>query len=534
MAINYSDHIQSVIYLLYIGITLVLIGLSYFQITEKSKPSLILIALGGFSISLFLCLSDPFLHMWDEQFHAVVAKNMLNNPFKPTLLQDPILPYNYKNWTGNHIWLHKQPLFLWQIALSFKLFGISLISLRLPSIIMTTLMVFPVYRIGKIISGKQTGIFAAVLLTGSNFIYQLSSGRIATDHNDVAFLFYVTLSIWAWFEKENSGKRYWNILIGLFSGAAILNKWLVGLLVYSAWGLRILLYKENRTRLKSFAGLFLSLTVTTIVALPWQLYVLYRFPRESLYEFKLNTLHFTETIEGHSGGFMYHFNNIEKLYGTDFQYVIIVSFFVFLVSRIKAKFKFVMIVWIIIVYVFYSFAATKLSGFTIIVAPLVYIMVAQSISQITHWLGMIRLSPKSKKITIKSFGIALVFFIFIHFINHDNLSLKNNDQLRKDYQFELNSTWVYKELLSKFEGQEIMVYNTPIFDKFKIIFMSDKRADIQLPSKNNIEVLKSKNIKIVVFDNEKLPDHILNDSSIAKVKSMVWQQDYKGKLEVYY
>jgi len=459
---------------------------------------------------------------------------MINNPFKPILIQDPILPYNYKNWTGNHIWLHKQPLFLWQIALSFKLFGISLVSLRLPSIIMTTLMVFPVYRIGKIISGKQSGIFAAVLLTGSNFIYHLSSGRIATDHNDVAFLFYVSLSIWAWFEKENSEKKYWIILIGLFSGAAILNKWLVGLLVYSAWGLSILLFKENRKNLKLYGELLLSLVVTTVVALPWQLYILYRFPKESLHEFQLNTLHFTETIEGHSGGFMYHFNNIEKLYGTDFQYVIIISLIIFLVSRIKAKFKFVMIAWIFIVYIFYSLAATKLSGFTIIVAPLIYIMVAQSLSQIILWMGKIHISPRFKKIAIQSLGMALVYFMFFHFLNHDDLSLKNNDQLRKDYQFEFNSTLVYKEVINKFEGQEIMVFNMPIFDKFKIIFMSDKRADIQLPSKKNIEVLKSKNIKIVVFDNDNLPDYVLGDSSIAKIRSLIWQKDFKNELEVYY
>ena len=485
-------------------------------------------------MSLFLCLSDPFLHMWDEQFHAVVAKNMLNNPFKPMLLQDPVLPYNYKNWTGNHIWLHKQPLFLWQIALSFKLFGISIFSLRLPSIIMTTLMVFSIYRIGKIISGKRTGIFVAVLLTGSHFIYQLSSGRIATDHNDVAFLFYVSLSIWAWFEKENSEKRYWILLIGLFSGAAILNKWLVGLLVYSAWGLNILFFKENRKKLKSYVDLFLSLIITSIVALPWQLYILYRFPKESLYEFQFNTLHFTETIEGHAGGLMYHLNNIEKLYGTDFQYAIIISFIVFLVSRVKAKFKFVMIAWIVIVYVFYSFAATKLSAFTIIVAPLVYIIVAQSLTQIVLWFRLIQIRPRFKEIAVKSFGIALVFFMFFHFLNHNNLSLKNNDQLRKDYQYELNSTLVYKELISIFEGQEIMVYNTPVFDKYKIIFMSDFRAAIHVPSKNHIEILKSKNIKIVVFDNDKLPDYVLKDSSIAKIRSMVWQNDFKNGLEVYY
>ncbi|MCF6170442.1 MAG: glycosyltransferase family 39 protein [Bacteroidales bacterium] len=534
MALNYDDHIQSVIYLLYVGIALVFLGLSCFQISGKSRLGLLFLVFGSFSVHLFLCLSDPFLHMWDEQFHAVVAKNMLGNPLKPMLIENPILPYNYKNWTGNHIWLHKQPLFLWQIALSFKLFGTGILSLRLPSMLMTSLLVFPVYRIGKIVSGKQTGFYAAVLLSGSNFIYQLSTGRIATDHNDTAFLFYVTLSIWAWFEKEKSDKKYWVFLIGLFSGAAILNKWLVGLLVYSAWGLHILLFKENRRKLKLYAELVLSLAVTAIVALPWQLYIFYRFPKESSYEFNLNMLHFTDVIEGHTGGFMYHFNNIEKLYGTDFQYVIILSLIIFLTSRIQAKFKFVLLMWIFIVYAFYSFAATKLSAFSLIVAPLIYIIVAQSISQIVFWAGKMKVKPAYAKIAAQIIGLALVFFVFFHFLNHNGLSLKNNDQQRKAYQFGLNSTLVYKEVLSRFKHREIMVFNTPAFDKFKIIFMSGSRAGIGIPSKENIQILKSKNILPVLFDNDKLPGYILNDSSIAKIRSLVWQTDFHNKIEIYY
>src|SRR6185295_14523546 len=113
---------------------------SFFQ--KKETVSLTLLLLGAFALRLFLILRDPFLHDWDEHFHALVAKNMIAHPFMPMLLANPVFPYNYKDWTSNHIWLHKQPLFLWQMALSMKLFGVNLFALRLPSALMGTIQVF--------------------------------------------------------------------------------------------------------------------------------------------------------------------------------------------------------------------------------------------------------------------------------------------------------------------------------------------------------------------------------------------------------
>jgi 4-amino-4-deoxy-L-arabinose transferase len=55
---------------------------------------------------------------------------------------------------------------------------------------------------------------------------ELVAGRYSTDHNDLSFLFYVTASIWAWFEYQHTQNKYYLVLIGLFSGCAVLeNGW---------------------------------------------------------------------------------------------------------------------------------------------------------------------------------------------------------------------------------------------------------------------------------------------------------------------
>jgi 4-amino-4-deoxy-L-arabinose transferase len=110
--------------------------------------SILFIVLSGL-IFYFFTASDFFLHAWDERYHALVAKNLLKHPFYPTLYDNPILPYDYRSWVGNHIWVHKQPLPLWLMAGSMKIFGINEIALRLPSIIMSTAGIFLTFRIGS-------------------------------------------------------------------------------------------------------------------------------------------------------------------------------------------------------------------------------------------------------------------------------------------------------------------------------------------------------------------------------------------------
>ena len=108
---------------------------------------LTLLVLLAFLLRLYLSLKEPYLHDWDERFHALVARNMMDHPFKPMLKANPVIYQDPFAWCCNHIWLHKQPLFLWQMALSMKIFGVAEWAMRLPSILMGSLMVLFLYRI---------------------------------------------------------------------------------------------------------------------------------------------------------------------------------------------------------------------------------------------------------------------------------------------------------------------------------------------------------------------------------------------------
>jgi len=202
---------------------------------NKNKLSLFFLLATAVFCFVFAATLDPFLNSWDERFHALVAKNMVNDFFKPMLYADPLIDVLNRNWSSQHIWLHKQPLFLWQIALSFKIFGVSLLTLRVPDIILGTFLVYTNYRCGKLLGNERVGILSGILTLSTVYFIELISGRHMSDHNDMTFMAYISFSIWSFIEYLFSKKKRWLILIGLFSGFAILTKWLVGLLIYLVW-----------------------------------------------------------------------------------------------------------------------------------------------------------------------------------------------------------------------------------------------------------------------------------------------------------
>src|SRR5947209_2593929 len=88
--------------------------------------------------------ADLFLHTWDERYHALVAKHLLAHPATPTLYDRPLLPYDYRDWRANHVWLHKPPLALWLMAAGLGL-GRAVagaqgaeLAMRLPGLLLST------------------------------------------------------------------------------------------------------------------------------------------------------------------------------------------------------------------------------------------------------------------------------------------------------------------------------------------------------------------------------------------------------------
>lgn len=493
---------------LMISFSSLLIG-SIFHVLKKNILSLLFLMVSAITCFSFAAMLDPFLNTWDERFHALVAKNMMNDMLKPMLYANPILDVGWTNWNNDSIWLHKQPLFLWQIAICFKLFGVSEFTLRLPDIILGTLMVYTNYRCGKILGNRDVGFISGSFTIFSLYFVELISGRQMTDHNDFIFLCYVSFSLWAFIEYKNSGKSHWIFIIGAFAACAVLNKWLVGLFVYLVWGINSLSLKKYS--INKNLDFLKSLGVTLFLVLPWQLFIFNKYPEVAEREFAYNSKHLSEVVEGHGGSIWYHIEQFMPIYGVISTFILLPGLYFLYKASHQKKVLLSMFFGVAFVYVFFSLVATKMPSFTILVATVFILGLAKFTAVLLNRLG---------KAKLFLFPIAIVLFCIISL---DVEALQFRHTLWKKHNtyssFLIKNKTYFSELnLPK----NAVLFNTNNY-YVDAMFYTGLTAYWFLPTADQCEYLKEKNKTIVILysDQNNLPEHIYNDKEIIKVNAKI-------------
>ncbi|NDC40407.1 MAG: phospholipid carrier-dependent glycosyltransferase [Chitinophagia bacterium] len=365
------------------------------QIGRRDQLLLAAILSVGFLLRLYIINADPFLHTWDECYHALVARNMMSHPLKPMLYAHPLLPFDYTCWVRNEVWLHKQPLFLWQMALSMRWFGVSEWAMRLPSALMDTALIALVYRICLLLTqNKNTALLAGALLALSYCHLSFVSGREGTDHNDIAFCFYTLASIWSYCEYLNQPRKRWVVLAGLLSGGAVLVKWLAGLVVFGSWGAIAGYATVQQRKVRPLLPLLTALAISLTVFLPWQWYIWQHYPQEARYEAAFNLRHITEVIESHSGDADFYYLLFPTYFGNLTWWAIIPGILLTLfqlVRRQQSKVAMTLLLTTASFYVFYALIAqTKMIGYLLVLTPIGCVYLAIFASHITQLLSKFR------------------------------------------------------------------------------------------------------------------------------------------------
>jgi 4-amino-4-deoxy-L-arabinose transferase-like glycosyltransferase len=482
----------------------------------KHNFTFLLVLLAAASLFSLGALLDPFLNIWDERFHALVAKNLMQHPLRPTLYDNPIVTMPYDRWDRYTLWLHKQPLFLWQIAISFKLFGISEFTLRLPNIVLGISLVAATYRSAKILFDSKVAFYGSILILTCTYILELIAGRQELDHNDFTFLVYISLSIWAWIEYTYSGNRKWLILIGLFSGCAILCKWLVGLLVYLGWAVNLFIL--NKFNLVKYKDLFIALIITIIIALPWQLLTFIWYPDEAAKAYLFNAAHVTEPLDGHVGTFWYYTDKFNDMYGKIAAFFIIPAVYLSY-KKINNKGVFAaLITMVIVVYLFFSFVATKMPSFTVITAMPVMIAFGVLINNVLTFL-----EHQPIKKSIFSFLFILLSFILILIkLNFYEIAKKHSPLFSENYySIELLKNRNNFKTLNL--PPKAVLFNVNERHYIEAMFYTDATAYNFIPTEIQIEEVLRKGYQPIVYKNEKdsIPDYISKNKLITVSNSFI-------------
>jgi 4-amino-4-deoxy-L-arabinose transferase len=313
---------------------------------------------------------------WDEQYHLVVAKNMIEEPFHPKLMPFAPLDYNHGDWSRNHTWLHKPPFFMWLMAGSMKLFGVNLFAARLPSAVLGALMCLIVLALGDRMGNRRAGLWGAWWLAIGHFSISLVAGRYVTDHNDAIFSFLLALSFLLGLKYTHRSSAWIALLFGLTVGAAILTKWMVGALAFGTMGLWALLSGMWKNKW-FYPHALLALAATLLLVVPWNIYIHDRFPLEAAHEAMMHREHLWTAVEGHTQAWWYHFKVQKDLFGTSSFLLIPLGIFYFLSK--STSWKTSLFVTLIVVFGIFSYSATKMISFTYSAAALTALLIGWAI-----------------------------------------------------------------------------------------------------------------------------------------------------------
>jgi 4-amino-4-deoxy-L-arabinose transferase-like glycosyltransferase len=268
-----------------------------------SRPELwLLIALTASTLLKCWNLGHSDLTYWDEGFHAIVARNLLKHPLTFTLYDEPWLSFPFQDWGSAHIWLHKPPLAMWQIAFSFMVFGVGLVSLRLPSVLLSAGAAFLTYRIGHAAFGsKHVGLFAATLQAFNPFLMGSIHGYHYSDHIDVALIFWIEVAMYALVRGVQTGRMPAYIVSGAALGAAFLTKMFPALIVAGVACALVLIKwfmprgrSDWRIGLRQLGAMGAS---AFLVTLPWMAYAWVMHPAQFAHNFWMMLGHLTVDVE---------------------------------------------------------------------------------------------------------------------------------------------------------------------------------------------------------------------------------------------
>ncbi|MDP9018673.1 MAG: glycosyltransferase family 39 protein [Candidatus Eremiobacteraeota bacterium] len=346
--------------------------------------------------------------LWDnsETAYGEVAREIL-------LLHDAVVMH-----LNGAAWFVQPPLYFWIAAFFAKIFGVGSFALRLPSALATIAMAAMTGYAVTRAAGLRAGMYAAIILSTS--LMQAILGRLAI--MDALLDLAVALALFWWWRALESGRdRY--VYFGwaaaafgfLAKGPVALVISLLVIIPFYFWNRRT----ENmqRPRLQAWV---LGACIFAAIVLPWLLMLVSRSGAESVIQLLGHYTfgRYTGTIENQAGPVWYYLP------------VLILGFFPW-VAFLPAAMVYginqarnsgvddgnrglvrLALIWIVMPFLFFSFAKTKLPNYIALELPGLALLVALYFESIVqrYRRRSLMISAAAIPVTIACLAVAIVMF----------------------------------------------------------------------------------------------------------------------------
>ncbi|MDQ2872836.1 MAG: glycosyltransferase family 39 protein [Candidatus Eremiobacteraeota bacterium] len=335
----------------------------------------------------------------------------------------------YHDWIVMHLngaaWFIQPPLYFWTAALFAAISHVGAFALRLPSALATIAMgAVTGYAVTRQ-AGLRTGIYASVVL--STCLMQAIVGRLAI--MDAMLDLSVALAVFWWFRGMQTGRQRYFLFGSIAVSLGFLTKGPVAPVL--ALMIAVVFYVWNRryeqTMLPSWRGWIGSVFAFVVLVSPWLLALVSQTGAHAVAELigHYTVGRYTGTIENQAGPVWYYLP------------VLILGFFPWIAffpsavaygidrlrrhsddaaTRDAQQMLRLVFTWIVVPFVFFSFAKTKLPNYVALEFPALAVLVAFYFDHAVQKgrSRSILISAAAVPVTIAMLAIAIVWF------SHDN------------------------------------------------------------------------------------------------------------------
>lgn len=280
----------------------------------------------------------------------------------------------------------KPILLYWFMAASFTTFGLSEFSARLTSAVFGLALLVVTYGLNRRIAGPRAGLLAMLILASSLEMVVISHAALT----DMLLVFFITVSLASFYMLYKTERAIWVVGIYLGAALAVMTKGPVGLVLP---GLTIFLFIVTVGPWKKLfreIQLGWGILIFCAVAVPWYAAM---FRLHGAHFWKSFFLHhnierFTSILGGHAGAPFYYMGILAIGF---FPWVAVLpaSVMSFLpglnvsgrwknIGRFPGNYPFewFLVLWVAVVFIFFTFAGTKLPSYIAPAFPALAIWVA--------------------------------------------------------------------------------------------------------------------------------------------------------------
>lgn len=351
---------------------------------SRRRTRLALVALLFAALALRINLAAHwYLGKWDERYHAVVARHLMDHPLEPTLFEYPLNEVPPERWLESHVWLTHPTLAMELMALSMSVFGVDEFAMRVPSVAVSTLGVLLTFLLGRRVLGTSGGLVAAGFHAWHESAALWAGGLRSADHVDTLMAFLVELGVLAalWAADDNDPPRpaRWAkaALVGGITGLAFLTKEGAALVCPAVFFFALLAHLGRRGPARDFRRWIsvvalpaLACAIAALVVLPWYLHLARAFPPEFAWLRGRSVHYFLEPVDKHAGSWTWHIANLTYDYGL----LAPIPLVAFMVHAFRRRRDWLPVVgWFLLTYAVYTLAATKMRGYVLPAAPVVFL-----------------------------------------------------------------------------------------------------------------------------------------------------------------